>query len=76
MSGRNITPRCYTRSLLLLRNGAEFVPISSGHNFARQVGFRNVDINDFKSLLKHMGICGLLTQLASGEIVVGAEGRS
>ncbi|NGI39595.1 DEAD/DEAH box helicase, partial [Escherichia coli] len=25
--------------------------------------FRNVDINDFKSLLKHMGTCGLLTQL-------------
>lgn len=38
--------------------------------------FRNVDINDFKSLLKHMGTCGLLSQLASGEIVVGAEGRS
>lgn len=37
--------------------------------------FRNVDINDFKSLLKHMGTCGLLTQLASGEIVVGAEGE-
>ncbi|ENA5606392.1 DEAD/DEAH box helicase, partial [Escherichia coli] len=37
--------------------------------------FRNVDINDFKSLLKHMGTCGLLTQLTSGEIVVGAEGE-
>jgi ATP-dependent Lhr-like helicase len=38
--------------------------------------FRNVDLNDFKSLLKHMGACGLLTQLASGEMVVGAEGRN
>ncbi|ECW0371921.1 DEAD/DEAH box helicase [Salmonella enterica subsp. enterica] len=37
--------------------------------------FRNVDINDFKSLLKHMGTCGLLTQLASGEIVVAAVGE-
>ncbi len=37
--------------------------------------FRNVDLNDFKSLLKHMGACGLLTQLASGEMVVGAEGE-
>ena len=37
--------------------------------------FRNVDIGDFKSLLKHMGACGLLTQLASGEMVVGAEGE-
>ncbi|CAI1784532.1 DEAD-box ATP-dependent RNA helicase CshA [Serratia ficaria] len=37
--------------------------------------FRNVDLNDFKSLLKHMGTCGLLTQLASGEMVVGAEGE-
>lgn len=37
--------------------------------------FRNVDLNDFKSLLKHMGTCGLLTQLASGEMVVGVEGE-
>ncbi|MEY8710528.1 DEAD/DEAH box helicase [Mangrovibacter phragmitis] len=37
--------------------------------------FRNVDLSDFKSLLKHMGTCGLLTQLASGEMVVGAEGE-
>ncbi|MBS9443064.1 DEAD/DEAH box helicase [Photorhabdus heterorhabditis] len=37
--------------------------------------FRNVDLDDFKSLLKHMGACGLLTQLASGEMVVGAEGE-
>ena len=37
--------------------------------------FRNVDLTDFKSLLKHMGACGLLTQLASGEMVVGAEGE-
>ncbi|MCB3391719.1 helicase-related protein, partial [Klebsiella quasipneumoniae] len=37
--------------------------------------FRNVDLNDFKSLLKHMGTSGLLTQLASGEMVVGAEGE-
>lgn len=37
--------------------------------------FKNVDLNDFKSLLKHMGTCGLLTQLASGEMVVGAEGE-
>ncbi|WP_439412458.1 DEAD/DEAH box helicase [Enterobacter ludwigii] len=37
--------------------------------------FRNVDIGDFKSLLKHMGACDLLTQLASGEMVVGTEGE-
>lgn len=37
--------------------------------------FRNVELTDFKSLLKHMGACGLLTQLASGEMVVGAEGE-
>lgn len=37
--------------------------------------FRNVDLTDFKSLLKHMGACGLLTQLASGEMVIGAEGE-
>ncbi|PWF51791.1 DEAD/DEAH box helicase [[Kluyvera] intestini] len=37
--------------------------------------FRNVNLSDFKSLLKHMGTCGLLTQLASGEMVVGAEGE-
>lgn len=41
-----------------------------------QIGpFRNVELTDFKSLLKHMGACGLLTQLASGEMVVGAEGE-
>lgn len=37
--------------------------------------FRNVELTDFRSLLKHMGACGLLTQLASGEMVVGAEGE-
>lgn len=37
--------------------------------------FRNIDLADFKSLLKHMGVCGLLTQLASGEVVIGAEGE-
>lgn len=37
--------------------------------------FRNVDLTDFKSLLKHMGACGLLTQLASGEMVIGVEGE-
>lgn len=37
--------------------------------------FRNVELTDFKSLLKHMGACGLLTQLASGEMVIGAEGE-
>lgn len=36
--------------------------------------FRNIDVNDFKSLLKHMGANSLLTQLASGEMVIGAEG--
>lgn len=37
--------------------------------------FRNIDVNDFKSLLKHMGANSLLTQLASGEMVIGAEGE-
>lgn len=37
--------------------------------------FRNIELTDFKSLLRHMGACGLLTQLASGEMVVGAEGE-
>lgn len=37
--------------------------------------FRNIDLTDFKTLLRHMGACGLLTQLASGEMVVGAEGE-
>jgi len=37
--------------------------------------FRNVDLSDFKSLLKHMGAYGLLTQLASGEMVIGVEGE-
>ncbi|MBF6636427.1 DEAD/DEAH box helicase [Rouxiella silvae] len=37
--------------------------------------FRNIDLSAFKILLKHMGACGLLTQLASGEVVVGAEGE-
>ncbi|HBE9077498.1 DEAD/DEAH box helicase [Serratia fonticola] len=37
--------------------------------------FRNVDLTDFKCLLKHMGTCGLLTQLASGEMVIGVEGE-
>jgi hypothetical protein len=34
--GRCITPRCYTRFLQLPHNGVEFVPTSSGHNYARQ----------------------------------------
>lgn len=29
-------PRCYTRFLQLPHNGVEFVPTSSGHNYARQ----------------------------------------
>ncbi|HBC7422588.1 TPA: DEAD/DEAH box helicase [Serratia marcescens] len=37
--------------------------------------FTNVDLTDFKSLLRHMGACGLLTQVASGEIIVGVEGE-
>ncbi|VTQ61571.1 ATP-dependent DNA helicase recQ [Campylobacter jejuni] len=37
--------------------------------------FRNIDVNDFKKLLKHMGANSLLTQLASGEMVIGAEGE-
>ncbi len=37
--------------------------------------FRNIDLADFKSLLKHMGANSLLTQLASGEMVIGAEGE-
>jgi ATP-dependent Lhr-like helicase len=37
--------------------------------------FRNIDLTDFKILLKHMGAYGLLTQLASGEMVIGAEGE-
>lgn len=37
--------------------------------------FSNIDVNDFKSLLKHMGANSLLTQLASGEMVIGAEGE-
>lgn len=37
--------------------------------------FRNIDVNDFKNLLKHMGANSLLTQLASGEMVIGAEGE-
>ena len=37
--------------------------------------FRNIDVNDFKSLLKYMGAKSLLTQLASGEMVIGAEGE-
>ncbi|MBT1427441.1 DEAD/DEAH box helicase [Dickeya dianthicola] len=37
--------------------------------------FRNIDLADFKSLLRHMGAYGLLTQLASGEMVIGAEGE-
>lgn len=37
--------------------------------------FCNVDLTDFKCLLKHMGTCGLLTQLASGEMVIGVEGE-
>lgn len=37
--------------------------------------FRNIDVSDFKSLLKHMGTNNLLTQLASGEMVIGAEGE-
>ncbi len=37
--------------------------------------FRNIDLTDFKSLLRHMGAHGLLTQLASGEMVIGAEGE-
>ncbi|EKN5129582.1 DEAD/DEAH box helicase [Yersinia enterocolitica] len=37
--------------------------------------FRNIDLSDFKTLLRHMGAYGLLTQLASGEMVIGAEGE-
>ncbi|GKW26933.1 DEAD/DEAH box helicase [Pectobacterium brasiliense] len=37
--------------------------------------FRNIDLTDFKTLLRHMGGYGLLTQLASGEMVIGAEGE-
>ncbi|MCU1796955.1 DEAD/DEAH box helicase [Pectobacterium polaris] len=37
--------------------------------------FRNIDLTDFKTLLRHMGEYGLLTQLASGEMVIGAEGE-
>ncbi|UJR62397.1 DEAD/DEAH box helicase [Dickeya zeae] len=37
--------------------------------------FRNIDLTDFKTLLRHMGRYGLLTQLASGEMVIGAEGE-
>lgn len=37
--------------------------------------FRNVDLSSFKMLLKHMGAIGLLSQLASGEVIVGAEGE-
>ncbi|OSM99060.1 DEAD/DEAH box helicase [Lonsdalea populi] len=37
--------------------------------------FRNIDLTDFKTLLRHMGAYGLLTQLASGEMVIGAEGE-
>ncbi|WP_215844903.1 DEAD/DEAH box helicase [Candidatus Pantoea bituminis] len=37
--------------------------------------FRNIDLSSFKILLKHMGACGLLTQLASGEVVIGADGE-
>lgn len=37
--------------------------------------FRNIDLTDFKSLLRHMGAYGLLTQLASGEMVIGVEGE-
>lgn len=37
--------------------------------------FRNIDLCSFKILLRHMGACGLLTQLTSGEVVVGAEGE-
>ncbi|KHN51161.1 DEAD/DEAH box helicase [Dickeya fangzhongdai] len=37
--------------------------------------FRNIDLTDFKGLLRHMGAHGLLTQLASGEMVIGDEGE-
>lgn len=37
--------------------------------------FQNIDLTDFKTLLRHMGAYGLLTQLASGEMVIGAEGE-
>lgn len=37
--------------------------------------FRNIDLTDFKTLLRHMGAYGLLTQLAIGEMVIGAEGE-
>ncbi|HEG0622589.1 TPA: DEAD/DEAH box helicase [Yersinia enterocolitica] len=37
--------------------------------------FRNIDLTDFKNLLKHMGANSLLTQLASGEMIIGAEGE-
>ncbi|MBD2816165.1 DEAD/DEAH box helicase [Xenorhabdus sp. Flor] len=37
--------------------------------------FQRVSINDFKTLLRHMGVLQFLTQLSSDELVLGAEGE-
>lgn len=37
--------------------------------------FKSVEIEDFKTLLKHMGSEELITQLNSGELVLGREGE-
>lgn len=37
--------------------------------------FLNIDLTDFIGLLRHMGAYGLLTQLDSGEMIIGAEGE-
>ncbi|MDC9581132.1 DEAD/DEAH box helicase [Xenorhabdus sp. PR6a] len=37
--------------------------------------FQKVDLNNFKTLLQHMGKLQFLTQLSSGELVLGVEGE-
>ncbi|MBD2784138.1 DEAD/DEAH box helicase [Xenorhabdus sp. DI] len=37
--------------------------------------FQKVDLNNFKTLLRHMGKLQFLTQLSSGELVLGIEGE-
>ena len=37
--------------------------------------FNSIEVKDFKTLLKHMGEEGLITQLNSGELVLGREGE-
>lgn len=37
--------------------------------------FNSIEVEDFKTLLKHMGEEGLITQLNSGELVLGREGE-